>query len=122
MDASRRTVYGLTALALLLVALSLALLPPSPPSRLDAISRENANLLARQEALRRAAFELADEVYLRVEHDRRVFVRAGTINPLRNVAHSPPPSREAGNDAILAWLSEQSSLVQTLPPDPAARP
>lgn len=31
MDVSRRTVYGLTALALLLVALSLALLPPSPP-------------------------------------------------------------------------------------------
>lgn len=122
MHAPRNTVYGLLALALLLVALSLAWLPPSPPSRLDAISRENAYLLERQETLRRTAHELADEVYLRVEHDRRVFERAGTMNPLRNVAYSPPPSREAGNNAILAWLSEQSSLVQTLPPDPAARP
>lgn len=123
MSASRYMVYGLVA-ALILVAVGLAMaaVPPASQTRLETILRENAYLVARQDALRREAFDLADELYRQVEHDRLVLVHAGEMDPAWNRVHAPPRSREAGNDVILAWLSEQSSRIQMLPPEPAARP
>lgn len=120
--ASRRKAYGLAILILVVIALSMASMPPPSQTRLEAITRENDYLAARQEALRRAAFDLADELYLQVEHDRRAMLLAGHGDPVWFAVHDPPPSRAAGNDAILAWLSKQTSHIQTLPPDAAAWP
>jgi hypothetical protein len=122
MSASRYMVYGLAALILAAIGLAMATVPPASQVRLETILRENAYLVARQDALRRKAFDLADELYRQVEHDRLVLVHAGEMDPSWNLVHAPPRPREAGNDVILAWLSEQSSRIQTLPPEPAARP
>lgn len=121
MKASRKWVYGLAAVVVATTVLSMASAPPRSQTRLEAVSRENAYLMARHKALRQAAFDLADDFYRQVERDRRVLERAGRGDPAWNAVCSPPAYR-TGNDAVLAWLSNQASHVQTLPPGPAAEP
>lgn len=121
MEASRKWVYGLAALVVGTIVLSMALVPPRTQTRLEAVSRENAYLKARQDALRRAAFVLADEVYRQIEQDRRLVERAGWGDPAWQ-AVCPPPAIRTGNEAVLAWLSKESSHVQTLPPGYAVEP
>lgn len=122
---SRGRAYGLVGLLLMALAFSAfsaAWVSLASQTCLEATSRENADLVARQQALRRAAFALADEAYRQVEHDRRVLSSAGQGDPRWAEAEPPPPLGEAGNTAILAWLSEQTARIRTLPSEPAALP
>jgi len=87
-------------------------------SEVDAASRENARLVARQQALRDAAFDLAEQVRWRLEEGRRLARLAGTSDYPWDVECPLPPAQEAaGNEKVLAWLSELGSLLE-----PSERP
>jgi len=80
----------------------------------DAVMRENTELKARQDALRERAFDLAEQLYWHFERERRMARLADTAGHAW-VAECPrPPARDAGNDAILAWLSEQGTRLEAL--------
>jgi hypothetical protein len=80
----------------------------------DAVLRENAALRERQDALRARAFDLAEQLYVRVERGRRMVRLAGTT--ARGWEHQcpRPPARDAGNEALLAWLSVQAVRLEAI--------
>lgn len=80
----------------------------------NALARENAELLARQDALRERAFDLAEQLYLRVEKGRRMLWMAGTPGRAWENPCPRPPARDAGDEAILAWLSEQATRLEAV--------
>ncbi len=88
---------------------------PAPAQHdLDAIQRENVELKARQDDLRERAFDLAEQLCWHAERER------WTVRPAVAPGHSQmdrrlvPPRRDAGNEAILAWLSEQGAQLEAL--------
>jgi hypothetical protein len=119
---SRGRAHGFVGLLLVVLALSAAWVSPTSQTCLEATSRENANLVVRQQALRQVAFALANEAYRQVEHDRRALSYAGQGDPRWAEAQPPPPLGEADNAALLAWLSEQTARIRTLPFGSAAWP
>ncbi len=80
----------------------------------DTLLRENTELKARQNALRERAFDLADELYARAEQGRRMARLGGTARHAWEGRYPHPPARDAGNEAILAWLSEQGVRLEAL--------
>jgi hypothetical protein len=86
-------------------------------SEVDAASRENARLVARQQALRDAAFDLAERVRWSLDEGRRLARLAGTSDHPWDVECPLPPAQEAGNEEVLAWLSELGSVLE-----PSERP
>lgn len=85
------------------------------PARIevDAAWRENARLVARQQALRAAAFDLAEQVRWRLEKRRGLARLAGTSGLLLDVECPLPPPRDAGNEAVFAWLSELGARLES---------
>jgi len=81
---------------------------------IDAIVRENAELRARQDALRERAFDLAEQLYERVEQGRKMAWMASTPGHAGYAQCPRPPARGAGDEAILAWLSEQGPRLEAL--------
>lgn len=80
----------------------------------DTVLRENTELKARQDALRERAFDLAEQLYGRVEQGRRMLGTAGIPGHSRESQCPRPPGRDAGDDAILAWLSEQGTRLESI--------
>ncbi len=76
--------------------------------------RENAELKARQDALRERAFDLADLVDRTVERRRRIASLAGASSRASETPSPRPPAEDAGNEALLAWLSEQGARLDAL--------
>lgn len=80
----------------------------------DAIVRENAALRAQQDALRARAFDLAEQLYGRVEQGRWLVSMANAPGHAQGGEYPRPPARGSGDEAILAWLSEQGTLLEAL--------
>lgn len=81
---------------------------------IDPVVRENAELRARQEALRERAFDLADLVDRSAEQGRRIATLAGVPSHASETPSAGPPADDAANEALLAWLSEQASRLDAL--------
>lgn len=80
---------------------------------LDVARRENQRLKARRAALREDAFSLGARATERIEHGRRRPMSAGRDRVLQ--AGGPgTPSRNAGDDSIIAWLSSKGAQLQAL--------
>lgn len=108
-----------TAMVAFLVAAALFVGSNLGPARIevDAALRENAQLVARQQALRGVAFDLAGQVRWRVEKGRGLARLAGASGHPGDVECPLPPAKEASNEAVLAWLSELGSWLE-----PSERP
>lgn len=80
---------------------------------LDAARRENETLKARRAALRDDAFRLGARATEQIERGRRRPVSAGGDRVPQ--ARGPgTPSRNAGDDSIIAWLSSKGAQLQAL--------
>ena len=84
------------------------------PSGVGAILNEHAGLKARHAALRERAFDLAEQLYARVEQGRRMVFRAGTASESRTDQCPRPPARDAEDEAIFAWLAEQGMWLEAI--------
>lgn len=116
-------VLGASAIvASVAVAGALSLGSTRAPERLrvDAVLRENGQLAARQTALRRVAFDLAERLYRRFEQQGRMTGLATTVGYAQEEQCPRPPARNAGNEEIFAWLSEQGARLEALGYEPAA--
>ena len=80
----------------------------------DAVLRENAELKVRQDVLRQRAFDLAEELYWRVGQGRRLAWMAHSTGNAWKGQCPRPPARDSGDEAILAWLSEQGVRLEAL--------
>jgi hypothetical protein len=78
------------------------------------VLRESAELEARQDVLRERAFELAEQLYGRVEQGPGMSQMADTPAHVRQGRCPSPPSRKAGNEAVLAWLSEYGTRLESI--------
>ncbi|MBI4915041.1 MAG: hypothetical protein HY825_04280 [Acidobacteria bacterium] len=76
--------------------------------------RDNAELRARQEALRERAFDLADLVDRSAEQGRRIASLAGVPSRALETPNPGPPAKDAGNEAVVVWLSEQGARLDAL--------
>jgi hypothetical protein len=83
-------------------------------SGVDTIVRDNTELKARQDALRERAFDLAEEVYGRIEQGRRMLRMADSQVHAWEDQCPRPPAPDAGDEAILAWLSEQGTRLEVI--------
>jgi len=102
-------------LALAIVSGFLAVLNRAPgPHGIEAVLRENMELKARQEVLRERVFDLADQLYWHFDEERRMARLADTAGPTRVAECPPPPARDAGDETLLAWLSEQGTRLEAL--------
>jgi hypothetical protein len=81
---------------------------------IDVARRQNTALRAQQEALREQALELAVRVFDGVERGRRVARLADLPARAREGQGLRLLARDAGNDAILIWSSQQSSRLDAL--------
>jgi hypothetical protein len=79
-----------------------------------AVLRDHAALKARHDVLREQAFDLAEQLYARVEQGRRMLRMAGTTGLDREGACPRPPARDAGDEAIFMWLSEQGARLEAI--------
>lgn len=79
-----------------------------------AAGRQNRALRAQQEALREQAFGLAGRVFEGVDCGRRMARLADTPGRTWEGQSLRLPARDAGNEAILAWLSEQGVQLEAL--------
>lgn len=86
------------------------------PTRLavDAARRQNRALWVEQEDLREQASNLAERLSEDVERGRQMARWAGTPDGAWEGPCSPPPPRDAGDEAILAWLSEQGTQLEAI--------
>ena len=80
----------------------------------DMLLRESTELRARQEALRARAFDLADELYRHVEQGRTMLWMADAPDHAWAGRCPRPPARNAGDEALFAWLSEQGTRLEAL--------
>ncbi len=80
----------------------------------DAARRQNRALRAQQEALREQAFDLAGRLFEGVDRGRRMARFADTPGHAWEGQSPRLPARDAGNDVILAWLSEQGVRLEAL--------
>jgi hypothetical protein len=101
-----------------LAAVTLVLLANQPPAQpgLGAVLRTNGELVARQEALRAAARDLSEQVCTSIAQGISIDRRAGAGDYAPPCP--PPPSTDAGNEELLAWLSAQSALLEALATEP----
>jgi hypothetical protein len=86
----------------------------------DAARRQNRALRAQQAALREQAFDLAGRLFEGVDRGRRMARLADTPGRAWDGQSLRLPARDAGNEAILAWLSEQGVRLEALGNDLAA--
>ena len=80
----------------------------------DVSRRQNLVLQTQQEGLREQVFDLAGRLARNVEHGRRIARLVGT--PVR-VWEGParrPPAADAGDDALLAWVSDEGSRLEAI--------
>ena len=84
------------------------------PSGVGAILNEHAGLKARHAALRERAFDLAEQLYARVEQGRRMVRRASTASESWTDQCPRPPARDAEDEAIFAWLAEQGMWLEAI--------
>jgi hypothetical protein len=82
------------------------------PVGIDAFLRENLELKARQDALRERAYDLAEQLYWHAAHELRMVRLADIPGDTWAETCARPPGREAGDEAILAWLSEQGVRLE----------
>lgn len=80
---------------------------------LDTARRENERLKARRAALREDAFSLGARASERIERGRRRPMSAGRDRVLQ-AGNPGTPSRNAGDDSIIAWLSYKGAQLQAL--------
>ncbi len=80
----------------------------------DPVVRENAELKARHDALRERAFDLAAQLDERVEQKRRMLGVAETPGHAWGDQSLRLPASDAGDDAILAWISAQEARLEAL--------
>lgn len=80
---------------------------------LDAARRENAELKARRAALREDAFSLGARATEVIDRGRRLPSPAGR-NPVLRAGGQATPSRNAGDDSIISWLSSKGAQLQAL--------
>lgn len=88
---------------------------------IDSVVRENTELKARHDALRARAFDLAEQLDERVELGRRMLGMTKTPAHAWKDQSLRLPARDAGDEAILAWLSEQEARFEALGNELAAR-
>jgi hypothetical protein len=79
-----------------------------------AARRQNVALRAQQEALREQAFDLAVRLLERVDRGRQMAWLVGTPDRAWEGQRLGLPARDAGNEAILGWFSEQGSRLEAL--------
>ncbi len=102
-------------LTLAIVSGFFAVLNRTPgPHGVEAVLRENMELKARQEVMRERAFDLADQLYWHFDEERRMARLADTAGHAWVAECLPPPARDAGDEALLAWLSEQGMRLEAL--------
>ena len=87
---------------------------PRPHFGAGAILREHTDLKARHDALRERAFDLAEQLYARVEQGRRMVRMAGTTNEALEDWCPRPPARDVGDEAIFVWLSQQGARLEAI--------
>jgi hypothetical protein len=80
----------------------------------DVSRRQNLVLQTQQEGLREQVFDLAGRLARDVEHGRRIARLAGS--PIRVWSGPVPrlPTADAGDDAMIAWLSEEGSRLEAI--------
>ena len=81
---------------------------------LDPVVRENTELKARHAALRERAFDAAAQLDERIELGRRMLGMAETPAHAWEDQSLRLPARDAGDDAILAWISEQEARLAAI--------
>jgi hypothetical protein len=81
---------------------------------------ENTELRARQEALRDRVFELADQLYVRLEKGRHLARLVDSPGSGWENRCPHPPARDSGDDVVLAWLSEQMTRLDAIGEEAAA--
>lgn len=89
-------------------------------SALDAARHQNVALRARQEALREQAFDLARRLTEDAERGDRALRMAGPAGGARTGRGLRLPARDASDQALLAWLTEQTAALAALDTQPAA--
>ena len=114
--------FGLVAsLALIVVgAYSVRSSRALAPSRVDTVLREHAELKAQRDALRERAYDLAEQLYWRVEQGRRMVRMADSPGQAWKGQCPRPPARGAGDAAVLDWLSEQGTRLEAIGDELAA--
>jgi len=80
----------------------------------EAARRQNTALRARQEALREQASDLAGRLFEGFERGRRMARLADTPGHVWEGQCPRPPVTNAGDEAILVWLSEQGKRLEGL--------
>ncbi len=85
------------------------------------VVRENTELKARHDALREQAFDLAEQLDERVELGRTMLGMAETPAHGWEEQSLRLPARDAGDEAILAWLSQEEARFEALGNELAAR-
>lgn len=88
--------------------------------RIDAIVRKNMILKERHDALREQAFDLAEQLYWRLEQQHRTATLADSPGHVWAENCPSPPARDASNEAILGWLSEHGVWLEALASEPLA--
>jgi hypothetical protein len=108
-------VFVLAAAVVALAAVALVLVADRPPARrpgLGAALRTNGRLVVRQEALLTTARDLSEQVCRRIEEG----LPANDGLDGLGGGHAPrcqrPPWRDAANDEVLAWLSDQGAQLE----------
>ena len=86
---------------------------PTRPA-LEAARRENRELKARQEVLREQAFDLARRASQEVKRGRQRAWLAGLPDRSWESPGPSPPAPDAGDEALLDWISEQSFVLEAL--------
>lgn len=79
-----------------------------------AAERQNRALRAQQEMLREQVIELAGRLFQGVERGRRLARLTDTRGRAWESLFPLPPARDAGDAAILAWLSEQGTRLEVI--------
>ncbi len=87
----------------------------------EPVVRENTELKARHDALRERAFDLAAQLDERIELGRRMLGIAETSPHTWEDQSLRLPAGNAGDEAILIWLSEQEARFEALGNELAAR-
>lgn len=76
--------------------------------------RENRALREQQEVLRKHAFDLAARLAASVDRGRRLARFAGSPTLVWDGQHPRPPVRGDGDEAVLAWLSEEGTRLEAI--------
>ncbi len=107
---------GIAALFALAVGGALSVRSDRFPSLLghDPVARENTELKARHAALREQALDAAAQLDERIELGHRMLGMAETPAHAWESQSLRLPARAAGDDVILAWISEQEARLAAI--------